>query len=677
MKSKIENNQLAINTIRALAMDMVQKANSGHPGTAMALAPLAFTLYNNFMNFNPINANWANRDRFILSAGHASTLLYSVLHLMGYDVSMDDLKNFRQLHSKTAGHPEIGLMPGIEMTTGPLGQGIATSVGMAIAEKWLKNYFNRPGYDLIDYNIFAVAGDGCMMEGISHEAASYAGHLGLNNLIWIYDDNGITIEGDTNLTFSEDIIKRFDSYNWQVQTVSDVNDLDALNNVLTNAIAEKFKPSLIIVKSHIAYGSPNKQDSHHAHGEPLGVEEIKATKNNYGLDPKRHFYVPDEVKHLAKLKIANGKKLEKEWNELFEKYSDEYPELAKEFNQIQVQKLPVDCEKNLPQFPIDSIGTATRKSNHKILNYVARRIPWFLGGAADLMPSTKTGIDTETDFNRENCGRNFHFGIREHAMGAIVNGMALSKLRTFGATFLVFSDYMRASIRLAALMKIPSLFIFTHDSIGVGEDGPTHQPIEHLAALRAMPNLDVIRPADANELSVLWKQIIETKTRPSALILSRQAIPTIDRNKYKSAKNALKGGYILADSGGKPEIILLSTGSEVSICIEAYEKLITQNKKVRVVSLPCWSVFDQQPSEYREKVLPSDVKIKVAVEAGAASGWHKYIGNSNYSAVIGVARFGKSAPAKQVFEEFDITFEKIVDMVERCLKLHIRDLNFK
>jgi len=668
MKSKIKNNKLAVNTIRAFVMDMVQKANSGHPGTAMALAPLAYTIYNNFMKFNPINADWVNRDRFILSAGHASALLYSILHLMGYDVSIDELKNFRQLHSKAAGHPEIGLIPGIEMTTGPLGQGIATSVGMAIAEKWLKNRFNKPGYALIDYNIFAVAGDGCMMEGISHEAASYAGHLGLNNLIWIYDDNGITIEGETDLTFSEDITKRFNSYNWQVQTVPDVNDLAVLNKALAKAISEKYKPSLIIVKSHIAYGSPNKQDSHSAHGEPLGVEEIKATKINYGLEPNRHFYIPDEVKHLAEIKIAEGKKLEKEWNELFEKYTDKYPELAKEFNQIQYQKLPVDWKKNLPQFPTDSIGTATRKSNHKILNYVVKQIPWFLGGAADLMPSTKTEINNEKDYNRNNCGRNFHFGIREHAMGSIVNGMALSKLRPFGATFLVFSDYMRASIRLAAMMSIPALFIFTHDSIGVGEDGPTHQPIEHLAALRAMQNLDVIRPADANELSVLWKQVIETKTRPSALILSRQAIPTIDRNKYSTAENALKGGYVLADCNGKPDIILIATGSEVSICLEAYEKLIAQNKKVRVVSLPCWNVFDHQTAEYRETVLPSDDKIKIAVEAGAILGWHKYVGNSNYSAVIGVDSFGKSAPAKQVFEEFEITVEKILDTVERCKK---------
>ena len=667
MKTDHNLKNTIINTIRTLSMDAVQQANSGHPGTPMALAPVVFTIYNNFLKFNPKSPEWMNRDRFVLSAGHASMLLYSVLHIMGYEVSLDDIKNFRQLHSKTPGHPESGLTPGVEMTTGPLGQGAGTSVGMAIAEKWLKTYFNRPGYDLIDYNIFAIASDGCIMEGISHEAASIAGHLGLSNLIWLYDNNSITIEGSTDLTFSEDVTKRFESYQWYIQHVQDANNTETLAKAIQKAIDETERPSLIIVDSHIAYGAPNKQDTASAHGEPLGEDEIRAAKVNYGWDPEKKFYVSDEVKKYTQEITERGEKLEQEWQQKFEAYSRTYPDLAKQLHRIQNRELPEGWDQVLPAFPADEKGLATRQSNGKVLNAIAGKIPWLIGGSADLMPSTKTKINDSSSFAKGNySGRNLHFGIREHAMGAIVNGMALSKLRSFGATFFVFSDYMRPAIRLAALMEQPSIFIFTHDSIGLGEDGPTHQPVEQLASLRAMPNLEIIRPADANELSVLWRYILEVKDHPVALVLTRQSVPTFDRTKYASVEGALKGGYILADSNGKPDVILLSTGSEVHLCLNAYEELKKKAMKVRVVSMPCWTLFDRQSPEYREAVLPSSIKARVAVEAGSKLGWERYTGENGV--IIGLDSFGVSAPYKELYQEYGLTVENILETAKHHIE---------
>ncbi len=656
-----------IHTIRTLSMDAVQKAHSGHPGTPMALAPVAFTIYHEFLKFNPNNPDWPNRDRFVLSAGHASMLLYSILYVMGYDVSLDDLKNFRQLHSKTPGHPEFGLAPGVEMTTGPLGQGIGTSVGMAIAEKWLKQYFNRPGFDIIDYRIFALSSDGCMMEGISHEAASLAGHLGLDNLIWIYDNNHITIEGKTELAFSEDVGRRFEAYNWHVQRVRDANDLSSISAAIQNAAHESEKPSLIIVDSHIAFGAPNKQDTADAHGAPLGEDEVRATKINYGWDPDKKFFVPDEVKGYRQQIIERGEKIERQWRQMLLDYEKSYPQLAIQFQQIQNGELPEGWWQALPNFPADTKGLATRQSNGKVLNAVAKEIPWLLGGAADLEPSTKTKIADSGDFEKGNfSGRNFHFGIREHAMGAIVNGMTLSKLRAFGATFFVFTDYMRPAIRLAALMQQPAIFIVTHDSIGLGEDGPTHQPIEHLAALRAIPNLDVIRPADANELSTLWKHILEVKDHPIALVLTRQNVPTIDRTQYAAAEGALNGGYILADSGGTPDVILMATGSEVQLCLNAAEALNQAEIRTRVVSLPCWELFDRQPQAYKQAVLPDAVRVRIAVEAAAPFGWEKYTGS--HGTILGLDRFGASAPYQELYKEFGLTVENIVHSAEKLVE---------
>jgi transketolase len=665
---KLENT--LINTIRTLSMDAIQKANSGHPGAPMALAPVAFMIYDEFLKFNPKNPNWPNRDRFVLSAGHASMLLYSVLHIMGYDVSLDDIKNFRQLHNNTPGHPECGLTPGVEMTTGPLGQGAATSVGMAIAEKWLKTYFNRPSFDIIDYRIYSIVSDGCIMEGVSAEAASLAGHLGLDNLTWIYDNNSITIEGKTDLTFSENVAERFKAYNWRIEHIKDANNLFEIGTYLQNALDEDGRPSLVILDSHIAYGAPNKQDTASAHGEPLGEEEIRATKQKYGWDPERKFYVPDEAKKYTLKKIVGGEKLEQEWQQKFEGYSSTYPELAKQFQQIQNRELPSGWEQELPTFPADKKGLATRQSNGKVLNSIAAKIPWLIGGSADLMPSTKTKINDSSSFARDNYGgRNFHFGIREHAMGAIVNGMALSKLRSFGATFFVFSDYMRPAIRLAALMEQPSIFIFTHDSIGLGEDGPTHQPIEQLAALRAMPNLEVIRPADANELSVLWKYIIQLTDRPVALVLTRQAVPTLDLTNYASANGALKGGYILAETDGTPDVILLGTGSEVHLCLDAYEQMKQQGIKARVVSLPCWTLFDRQTQQYRETVLPGSIKARIAVEAGSKLGWERYTGDNGV--IIGLDGFGASAPYLELYREFGLTVENIVLSAKKLIAMDV------
>ncbi len=667
MVDKATLEKTIVDTIRTLSMDAVQKANSGHPGTAMALAPVAFTLWDRILNFNPANPEWPNRDRFVLSAGHASMLLYSTLHIMGYDVSLSDIENFRQLHSKTAGHPEFGLTPGVEMTTGPLGQGIATSVGMAIAEKWLKSYFNRPDHEIIDYRVYAVASDGCMMEGISHEAASLAGHLGLGNLIWLYDNNSITIEGHTALAFSEDVAARFKSYDWHVQKVEDANDIKRLNSALRRAAAQTEKPSLIIVNSHIGYGAPHKQDTAAAHGEPLGEDEIKAAKEFYGWPADRKFYIPDEVNAYTKKIVRRGKKRERDWNKQFEAYAQAFPDLVRQFRQIQDGTLPEGWDSSIPQFPADPKGSATRQSDGKILNAVAEKIPWLLGGSGDLAPSTKTMIASSGSFAKDAFGeRNFHFGIREHAMAAAVNGMALSKLFAYGATFFVFSDYMRPALRLAALMKAPSLFIFTHDSIGLGEDGPTHQPIEHLAALRAMPGLDVYRPADPNENAVLWREIIENRDRPAALVLTRQAVPVIDRNQFADAEGTRRGAYVLADSDGTPDVILLSTGSEVHLCLEAYDKLKKDGLGVRVVSMPCWSLFERQPAEYRQEVLPDNITARVSIEAAATFGWEKYVGQHGIS--LGLDHFGESAPYRQIYQDFGLTTDGIIDAVKQILQ---------
>ncbi|MFB3082231.1 MAG: transketolase, partial [Gammaproteobacteria bacterium] len=645
VKEKPGIDQLCINTIRTLSMDAVQKANSGHPGTPMALAPVAYVLWDRFIRHNPQNPDWPNRDRFVLSVGHASMLLYSSLHILGYDISLEDIKNFRQLGSKCAGHPEFGLTPGVETTTGPLGQGVATSVGMAIAERWLASYFNRAGHEIINYNIFAIAGDGCMMEGISGEAASLAGHLGLSNLIWVYDNNRITIEGNTALAFSEDVAVRFMAYNWNVERVGDANDLEMLERALQVAVDETERPSLVIVDSHIAYGSPNKQDTSGAHGAPLGEDEIRATKKNYAWDPDKVFYVPDRVHGYRKQTVAKGKELEDEWNQKFSAYEKAHSELADQFKLIQNREMPEGWDCCLPRFPADAKGIAGREASNQIQNAIAANIPWLIGGSADLAPSTKTYIKEAGSFEKENHqGRNLHFGIREHAMGAVINGMALSKIRPYGATFLVFSDYHRPTLRLSALMEQPVIYIYTHDSIGVGEDGPTHQPVEHLASMRAIPNLDVIRPADANELAFMWKYIMELKDRPTALVLSRQALPTIDRTRYAPAEGALKGAYILGDCEGTPEVIIIGTGSEVQLCLGAYEQLKRDGIKARVVSMPCWSLYECQNSAYWEEVLPSSVRARVAVEAGSTFGWRRYTGRHDEGSIIGLRDFGASAP---------------------------------
>lgn len=656
MDKKFE--QLAINTIRTLSMDAVQEAGSGHPGAPMGMAPVAFTLYDKHLRFNPANPNWMNRDRFILSAGHASMLLYSVLHINGFDISLADIKNFRQLHSKCAGHPEYDVPPGVETTTGPLGQGAATSVGTAIAEKWLANHFNKPGYELFDYHIFALAGDGCMMEGITSEAASLAGHLGLDNLTWIYDNNSITIEGNTSLAFSEDVALRFEAFGWSVYKISDANATTLLDKTLHKAKKEKGKPSLLIVDSHIAFGAPNKQDTHGSHGAPLGEDEIRATKAYYGWDPDKKFFIPEEINSYTQEVVKRGADKNNAWNKTFDAYKIEYPELAAQLELMQRHELPAAWDEKIPSFE-QGTSIATRSANGKVLNALAGNIPFFMGGSADLAPSTKTKIESEESFSKHNYnGRNLHYGIRENAMGAIANGLALSGLRNYASTFLVFSDYAKPSIRLSAIMKLPVTYIFTHDSIGVGEDGPTHQPVEHLAALRAIPNLEVIRPADANEVSVLWKYILKQKDKPTALILSRQSLPVIDREKYEKAYYALKGGYVVAGKQEQPDAILLATGSEVHLALEAYEKLKAENINVRVVSMPNWSLFDRQSQQYKASVLPEDVKNRLAIEAGSPTGWHKYIGMAGK--LIGMTSFGASGKITDLLEEFGFTVENIV-----------------
>ncbi len=660
--------QLCINTIRTLAMDAVQAANSGHPGTPMALAPVAFVLWDRFMHHNPTNPEWPNRDRFVLSAGHASMLLYGILHINGYDLSLDDIKSFRQLHSKTPGHPEFGLTRGVETTTGPLGQGCANSVGMAMAEKWLAAHFNQPGHEIFDYHVFTIAGDGDMMEGLSSEAASLAGHLGLDNLIWIYDNNRITIEGSTALAFSEDVGARFLAYNWHVQRVSDANDTDRLERAIQIARDEAQQPSLIIVDSHIAYGAPNKQDTHSAHGEPLGEDEIRAAKKYYGWDPDKKFFVPEEVKAYREEVLAKSSRREAEWQKKFTAYARAHPQLAQEWRLMEKRELPAGWESHLPTFAADAKGLASRESNSKVLNAIAEHVPWFLGGSADLAPSTKTLIKNAESFQKGHYhGRNFHFGIREHAMAAILNGMSLSKLRPYGATFLVFLDYLRPALRLSALMEQPAIYIFTHDSIGVGEDGPTHQPIEHIASLRAIPHVDVIRPADANEVAVMWKHIMQLQDRPVVLVLTRQAIPTFDRTKYASAEGALRGAYILADAPGTLDVLLMGTGSEVQLCLGAYEELRKEGINARVISMPCWELFERQDPSYWEAVMPRAVRARVAVEAGSTFGWRRYTGSHDEGGIVGLRDFGASAPIKALLAEFGLTVAGVVKEVKETM----------
>jgi transketolase len=668
-----ELDQLCINTIRTLSMDAVQKANSGHPGAPMALAPVAYCLWQQFLRYDPENPIWPNRDRFVLSNGHASMLLYSLLHLAGVRevspegkilstpaVSLDEIKNFRQLGSKTPGHPEYGLTSGVETTTGPLGQGVANSVGMAIAERWLAEYFNRPGFELFNYNVWAICGDGDMMEGMSSEAASVAGHLKLSNLCWIYDNNHITIEGNTDLAFDENVAARFASYGWDVSHVRDANDLVALADAYNHALSMKDRPKLIIVDSHIAFGSPHRQDTKEAHGEPLGEEEVKLTKRVYGWPEDAKFLVPDGVReNFRDVMGKRGRQLRGQWNALFAKYSAQYPDLATQFERMQHRQSADGWDKDLPTFAPDAKGLATRDSSGKVLNAIAKNDPWLMGGSADLYPSTKTRLtfDGAGDFEANHYNaRNFHFGIREHAMGAIVNGMALSKIRAYGSTFLIFSDYMKMPIRLSAIMEIPAIWIFSHDSIGVGEDGPTHQPIEQLITLRAIPGLMTLRPADANEAVEAWKIIMKLQKEPVALILTRQAVPTFDRTKYRSAAGLARGAYILADAeGGKPQVILMATGSEVYLCIDAYEKLKAEGIPARVVSMPSWDLFEHQNQSYRDEVLPPDVTARVAVEQASTFGWAQYTGPKGR--VIGMHTFGASAPLKDLQKKFGFTVD--------------------
>jgi len=667
--------QLCINTIRTLSMDAVQKANSGHPGTPMGLAPVAYCLWQQFLRYDPEDPHWPNRDRFVLSNGHASMLLYSLLHLAGVRevsstgeilsspaVSLDDIKNFRQLNSKTPGHPEYGLTTGVETTTGPLGQGVANSVGMAIAERWLAAHFNRPGFDLFNHNIWVFCGDGDMMEGISSEAASVAGHLRLSNLCWVYDNNHITIEGKTDLAFDEEVGTRFKAYGWDVTHVLDANDLDALAYAFRHALSVTDRPKLIIVDSHIGYGSPNRQDTKEAHGEALGEEEVKLTKRNYGWPEDAKFLVPDGVReNFRDVMGKRGRQLSTAWHALFKKYAEQYPDLAAQFALMQKRELPDGWDKELPTFATDAKGLATRESSSKVLNAIAKNDPWLMGGSADLYPSTKTRLtfDGAGDFEAgQYNARNFHFGIREHTMGAIVNGMTLSYLRSYGSTFLIFSDYMKPAIRLSAIMEIPSIWIYTHDSIGVGEDGPTHQPIEQLPTLRAVPGLMTMRPADANEVVEAWKVIMRLKKEPVALILTRQALPTLDRSKYASAAGVARGGYILADAeGGKPQVILIATGSEIYLCIDAYEKLKAEGIRARVVSIPSWDLFDHQDQSYRDQVLPPEVTARVAVEQAAVLGWSQYIGPKGR--IIGMRSFGASAPLKDLQKKFGFSADAV------------------
>lgn len=684
MPSQQELDTLCINTIRTLSMDAVQQANSGHPGTPMAMAPVAYGLWQRFLRYDPEDPVWSNRDRFVLSMGHASMLIYSLLHLCGVkavnpmyevlgnlSVELDDIKHFRQLDSKCPGHPEYRWTSGIETTTGPLGQGIANSVGMAIAGRWMAATFNRPGFTIFDYDVYALAGDGCMMEGLSGEAASLAGHLKLSNLCCIYDSNRITIEGSTDLAFSEDVATRFLGYGWNVTRVSDANDLDMLGQAFETFKKTIDRPTLIIVDSHIAYGAPTKQGTAAAHGEPLGDDEIRATKKFYGWPEDAKFLVPDGVReHFQEGIGKRGAELRAAWMKQFEDYRKQYPDLADQHDRMQHRRLPDGWDKGLPSFPADPKGVASRVSSGKVLNAIAKNVPWLLGGSADLAPSTKTtltfegaGVFSAADYG----GRNFHFGVREHAMGSILNGMSLSKVRPYGSGFLIFSDYARPAIRLGALMEIPVIHIFTHDSIGVGEDGPTHQPVEQLASLRAIPGMIVMRPADANEVIEAWKVIMQLRHEPVALILTRQALPTLDRSVYGPASGVAQGAYILADAEkGKPDVLLLATGSEVSLCIDAYEQLKKAGIKARVVSMPSWELFDKQDQKYRDKVIPPSITARIAVEKASTFGWERYVGCEGH--IIGMKTFGASAPLKALQKKFGFVPEEIVAAARKMVK---------
>jgi transketolase len=675
--------QLSINCIRTLSIDAVQQAKSGHPGAPMALAPLVYTLWNRVMRFDPQDPIWPNRDRFVLSNGHASMLLWSVLHLTGtravnadYErlgqpaVSLDDIRHFRQLGSKAPGHPEYHLVSGVEATTGPLGQGIATSVGMAIAEAWLANRYNRPDFEIYGYNIYAVCGDGCMMEGVGSEAASLAGHLALDNLCWIYDNNHITIDGNTRITFTEDIAARFLGYGWNVLRVGDANDIDRIEHALDIFRKTKGRPTFIILDSHIGYGSPHKQDTAAAHGEPLGEEEVRLTKRDYGWPEDAKFLVPDAVRaHFAAGIGARGAQARGRWTELFAAYRSKYPELATEIDLMQRRELPAGWDRGLPAFPADPKGIAGRDASGKVLNVLAQNIPWLLGGSADLASSTRAALTFEGagDFEPGTPGgRNVHFGVREHAMAAAVNGLSLSKLRAFGATFFIFSDYARPAIRLSALMELPTIFVFTHDAMGDGEDGPTHQPVEQLASFRAEPGLVVLRPADANEVVEAYRYVMQLRHEPAVLALSRQPLPTLDRSKYAPASGLARGAYVLADPpGGKPEVILIASGSEVSLCVNAHEELLAQGIRSRVVSMPSWDIFEHQPQAYRDSVLPPDVTARVAVEQASTFGWDRYVGWSGR--VIGMKTFGASAPLKELLRKYGFEPERVTEVAKELL----------
>jgi len=673
---------LSINTIRTLSIDAVQKANSGHPGAPMALAPVVYVLWQQFLRYDPANPVWPNRDRFILSNGHASMLLYSMLYLTGVRavdseykvldkpaISLDDIKSFRQLDSKTPGHPEYRITSGLETTTGPLGQGIGNSVGMAIAGKWLAARYNRPGFEVFDYNVYAFCGDGDLMEGVGAEAASLAGHLKLSNLCWLYDANQITLDGPAIWSFSEDVATRFLGYQWNVLHVPDANDLEAVANGIREFHLTRDRPTLIIVNSHIGYGSPKKQDTNAAHGEPLGEEEVRAAKKFYGWPEDAQFLVPDGVREHFRDGIGRrGQDLSSNWYELIGKYGQQFPDLADHINRMQRRDLPEGWDKNIPTFPPDAKGVATRESSGKVLNVFAQNIPWLVGGSADLATSNKTTLKFEGagDFQAEDySGRNLHFGVREHAMAAALNGMALCKLRAFGGTFFNFTDYMRPSMRLAAVMEIPTIYVLTHDSIGLGEDGPTHQPVEQLASLRAMPGMVVLRPGDANEVVEAWKATLQMKHEPVSMVLTRQALPTLDRNKYAAAAGLAKGGYVLAESQGKPDLILIGTGSELSLCVAAYEKLTAEGTRVRVVSLPSWELFEKQTQAYRDSVLPPDVRARVSVEAGSVFGWERYVGLDG--AILGMTTFGASAPAKDLFKKYGFTVEHVLEAARGVL----------
>jgi transketolase len=677
--------QLAIDTIRTLSIDAVEKANSGHPGTPMSMAPVAYELWQRHLRYDPADPVWPNRDRFVLSAGHASMLLYSMLFLAGvrrvdadYNVleepalDIKEIENFRQLHSRTPGHPEYRWTSGVETTTGPLGQGIATSVGMAIASKWQAAHFNRPGAELFDFDVYALAGDGCLMEGISHEAASLAGHLKLDNLCWLYDNNHITIDGDTALAYGDDVLSRFEGYGWNVLRVGDANDAGLLSRAFEEFKGESGRPTLIVVDSHIGWGSPNKQDTESAHGEPLGEEEVRLTKRAYGWPEDAQFLVPDGVRERFADGIGKrGAELRAAWAQTLESYSAENPELAAEIAAMQHRRLPEGWDAAIPSFEADEEkGLATRKASNQVQNAIAEKVPWMLSGSADLTDSTSVRLNFDGAVNFEPGsydGRQFHFGIRENAAAAVCSGLSLSKLRPLWSTYLTFSDYGRPSIRLSALMELPVIHLFTHDSIGLGEDGPTHQPIEQLASLRAMPHLDVIRPADANEVAEAWRLAVERTHNPVALVLTRQNVPVLDRSRYASAEGVRRGGYVLADAeGGDPELILIATGSEVWLAAAAHEKLSAEGIRSRVVSLPCWEIFDRQDRSYRDQVLPPGPAVRVAIEEASTMGWERYVGSDG--TIIGMHTFGQSAPFKDVEEEFGFTPDRITAVAREAVE---------